>query len=43
MKRLALNDPRYYFNRHVPWLEFNRRVLPPRKSHEAGDCSAMEC
>jgi len=27
MKRLALDDPRYYFNRHVQWLEFNRRVL----------------
>lgn len=27
MKRIALTDPRYYFNRHVQWLEFNRRVL----------------
>jgi polyphosphate kinase len=27
MKRLALDEPRYYFNRHVQWLEFNRRVL----------------
>jgi polyphosphate kinase len=27
MKRIALNDPRYYLNRHVQWLEFNRRVL----------------
>ncbi len=27
MKRVQLNDPRYYFNRHVQWLEFNRRVL----------------
>lgn len=27
MKRIALDDPRYYFNRHVQWLEFNRRVL----------------
>lgn len=27
MKRTALDDPRYYFNRHVQWLEFNRRVL----------------
>src|SRR5215469_5621655 len=27
MTRIALNDPRYYFNRHVQWLEFNRRVL----------------
>ncbi|HET8921445.1 MAG TPA: polyphosphate kinase 1 [Candidatus Acidoferrum sp.] len=27
MKRVALEDPRYYFNRHVQWLEFNRRVL----------------
>src|SRR5262252_8820820 len=22
-----LNDPRYYLNRHVQWLDFNRRVL----------------
>src|SRR5271154_2811103 len=27
MTRTALDDPRYYFNRHVQWLEFNRRVL----------------
>ena len=27
MKRSALSDPRYYLNRHVQWLEFNRRVL----------------
>ncbi len=27
MKRIALDDPRYYLNRHVQWLEFNRRVL----------------
>ena len=27
MTRLALDDPRYYLNRHVEWLEFNRRVL----------------
>jgi polyphosphate kinase len=27
MKRLSLDDPRYYFNRHVQWLEFKRRVL----------------
>lgn len=27
MKRIALTDPRYYLNRHVQWLEFNRRVL----------------
>ena len=27
MKRIALDDPRYYHNRHVQWLEFNRRVL----------------
>jgi hypothetical protein len=22
-----LEDPRYYLNRHVQWLDFNRRVL----------------
>src|SRR5215472_18147803 len=27
MTRIALNDPWYYLNRHVEWLEFNRRVL----------------
>jgi polyphosphate kinase len=27
MKRSALDDPRHYLNRHVQWLEFNRRVL----------------
>jgi polyphosphate kinase len=27
MARVHLEDPRYYFNRHVQWLEFNRRVL----------------
>src|SRR5215471_13656830 len=27
MTRVRLEDPRYYFNRHVQWLEFNRRVL----------------
>ena len=27
MPRIDLNSPRYYFNRHVQWLEFNRRVL----------------
>ena len=26
-KRLPLSAPRYYLNRHVQWLEFNRRVL----------------
>jgi polyphosphate kinase len=27
MARILLDDSRYYFNRHVQWLEFNRRVL----------------
>jgi polyphosphate kinase len=27
MTRIALDEPRYYLNRHVEWLEFNRRVL----------------
>jgi len=27
MKRPRLTDPRYYLNRHLQWLEFNRRVL----------------
>jgi polyphosphate kinase len=27
MARVALDDPRYYLNRHVQWIEFNRRVL----------------
>src|SRR5271165_4329990 len=27
MTRTNLDEPRYYLNRHVEWLEFNRRVL----------------
>ena len=27
MPRISLDDPRYYLNRHVQWLDFNRRVL----------------
>jgi polyphosphate kinase len=27
VSRISLNDPRYYSNRHLAWLEFNRRVL----------------
>jgi polyphosphate kinase len=27
VSRLALDDSRYYINRHLAWLEFNRRVL----------------
>src|SRR5271165_569927 len=27
MTRINLDEPRYYLNRHVEWLEFNRRVL----------------
>ena len=27
MPRVLLDDPRYYLNRHVQWLDFNRRVL----------------
>src|SRR6202045_3674667 len=27
MTHTALDDPRYYLNRHLEWLAFNRRVL----------------
>ena len=27
MTRIALDEPRLYLNRHLEWLEFNRRVL----------------
>src|SRR5277367_4700384 len=27
MTRIALDDPRLYLNRHLEWLEFNRRLL----------------
>src|SRR3984957_7807566 len=27
MKRPSLEDPKFYFNRHLQWLAFNRRVL----------------
>jgi polyphosphate kinase len=27
MTHTSLSDPRYFLNRHVQWLEFNRRVL----------------
>src|ERR1700726_2952547 len=27
MRRIPLEDPRFYFNRHLSWLQFNQRVL----------------
>jgi polyphosphate kinase len=27
MKRIVLDDPRYYLNRHLQWMAFNHRVL----------------
>src|SRR5712664_2813937 len=27
MKRIALDDSQFYFNRHLQWMAFNHRVL----------------
>ncbi len=34
MRRTILDDPRYYLNRHVQWLDFNRRVLEEARDPE---------
>jgi polyphosphate kinase-like protein len=34
MRRTILEDPRYYLNRHVQWLDFNRRVLEEARDPE---------
>ena len=27
MSRIALDNPRFYLNRHLQWMAFNQRVL----------------
>ena len=33
MARVSLEDPRYYLNRHIQWLEFNPRSPPKSLPH----------
>jgi len=43
MNRIAPDDPGYYFNRHMQWLEFSRRVLEEDRPRRAAPRALGVC